>query len=273
MSDPLASCWAKLDRATAHVDALRAEVVAVTGEDLESVPLFRQYEPEHGAVVYRVERVPEVRDSWGLVIGDALHNFRSALDHLWWQLAIRHLEREPTEKEAKDIQFPIFTTEPVNGWGAHRFLKHVDRAIADQLEPLQPYNAPNDVTSFGVLAEFSNIDKHRAVHVVARPPAQGQFRIPGPDDFHNCRFVPEKGIIPNDRLSGHALYRNDEVVRVYVIPTGPNADVDLQARVTAHITLQGNVGLFESLDQIRGQVTATLMWFAPYVEGPSMGHA
>lgn len=43
----------------------------------------------------------------GDVIGDILHNLRSALDCLAWQLAITHLGREPTDKEAGIIYFPL----------------------------------------------------------------------------------------------------------------------------------------------------------------------
>src|SRR6266511_2429033 len=44
---------------------------------------------------------------WGVRIGDCLHNLRSALDHVVWQLALLHLQRQPTDKEARRIQFPI----------------------------------------------------------------------------------------------------------------------------------------------------------------------
>jgi hypothetical protein len=196
MSDPLAGCWSKLDRAKAHIDALRTEIAQVSGSELNAVPLMRKYEPEDRAVVYRVERAPEIRDSWGLIIGDALHNIRGALDHLWWQLAISHLGREPTKDEAKEIQFPIYSTPGV--WANRRFLKHVDPRLAAKVEPLQPYNFPSkarSITALGALASLSNTDKHRVIHVVAREAHQATFRYRlGPDDFHNCTLVPDTGI-------------------------------------------------------------------------------
>jgi hypothetical protein len=127
MADPMKGCWAKLDRARSHIDALRREITEVSGDDLDSVPLRREFEPEHGAVVYRIDRVPEVRDSWGLIIGDALHNFRSALDHLWWQLATLNLGREPTEDEAADTVPDLYglqEMERTSFFETHRRVDH-----------------------------------------------------------------------------------------------------------------------------------------------------
>lgn len=101
----LRSSDAKLAHAKTHIDALRIEVMATNNGDIETIALGLKYEPETQAVVYRIERMPEVRDSWGLLVGDAVHNMRCALDHLWWRLAIEHLGREPVGKEPKDIQF------------------------------------------------------------------------------------------------------------------------------------------------------------------------
>jgi len=232
---------------------------------------MRKYEPEHGAVVYRVERAPEVRDTWGLLIGDALHNIRAALDHLWWQLATSHLGREPTEDEAKDVQFPMYTKP--GPWTTRRFLKHVDPTLAAKLEPGQPYNAPaGEVYALGALAILSNIDKHRLVHAVARPAAEGTFQMyPGPDDFHNC--TPARG--PNIQAAPllGPLKRGNEVVRIYVIQTGPNPDVDLDAHLTAHIAFHTDWDLLQSLDAMWNEARLYLMVISPYLEGPSMGHA
>lgn len=256
MTDPLSGCWDKLERAKSHIRSLHAEIVEVSGEDLKSVPLMRQYEPEYGAVVYRVERPPQVRESWGLLIGDALHNLRGSLEHLWWQLARQHLGREPTENEAKDIQFPIFSKSGM--WKGHRFLKYVNPGMANKIEPLQPYNASaGEVYALGAFATLSNIDKHRLIHAVARPAAAVTFRfIPGPDDFHNCTSIPGRPIVAND-LGGRPLKRDDEVLRVYVSPTGPNPDVNLEANLTAHITFHTDWDMPQSLNAMWREVNLT----------------
>jgi hypothetical protein len=48
-------------------------------------------------------------------VGNAIHNFRSVLDHLAFQLAMRGataVSATVTEKEATRIQFPIVFSKP-----------------------------------------------------------------------------------------------------------------------------------------------------------------
>jgi hypothetical protein len=49
-------------------------------------------------ILWIVETLPEIDEEWGLMVGDAIHNIRCALDHLWWQLAIDHLDRRLRRK-------------------------------------------------------------------------------------------------------------------------------------------------------------------------------
>ena|ERR1700675_3810178 len=69
----LASAWAKLDRASVHIDELRAEI-AEGGGDPNNIPLRHEYDDKERAVIWRVERVMEIRDDWPLIVGDAIHN-------------------------------------------------------------------------------------------------------------------------------------------------------------------------------------------------------
>src|SRR6266849_3284747 len=108
MTLDLTDAWAKLDRAKRHVDDLRAGITKVAyTKDLNAIPipLRRQYEVDLGAVVYRISSVIHISDDWPLLAGDAIENFRAALDYLMWQLAVLKLGRQPTQKEASAVQF------------------------------------------------------------------------------------------------------------------------------------------------------------------------
>jgi len=59
------------------------------------------------AWVFRVWDVREPDADLGLIIGDSVHNARSALDHLAYQLFIVGSGREPDEDEVKRISFSI----------------------------------------------------------------------------------------------------------------------------------------------------------------------
>jgi hypothetical protein len=91
------------------------------------------------------------------VIGDAVHNIRSALDHLVYELA------PPEVRRRRRTQFPIFMTEA--GF-RNQGLQQIDGITGDErtlIEKVQPYNAsdpPND-DPLAVLNRLSNLDKHR----------------------------------------------------------------------------------------------------------------
>ncbi|MGH7861577.1 MAG: hypothetical protein ACREOS_04985, partial [Candidatus Dormibacteraceae bacterium] len=90
----LSSSWAKVERAKVHIDQLRTEV----GPQPHNIPLRHEFDSEDRAIVWRVKSVKEAID-WPLLIGDAVHNLRGALDHLAWQLAIKSLGGvEPTDQ-------------------------------------------------------------------------------------------------------------------------------------------------------------------------------
>jgi hypothetical protein len=95
---------------------------------------------------------------------------------------------------------------------------------------------------------------------------------PGPDDFHNCTRVLGRDIEVYP-LGSAPLKRGDKVFSVYVTPTGPNPDVNLDARLTAHIAFHTNLDLPQGLDAMWNEARLYVMFLSPYLEGPSMGHA
>jgi hypothetical protein len=118
------------------------------------------------AFIYYIDGLIEIDDSWGLIIGDAIHNLRCALDHLAWQLAIRHNKGiEPNNPHV--IQFPV---EPNKAkWPRHFF----DAADSAKLEDLQPFHNDADTDALRLphpllmLKSLSDFDKHRAIEVTS----------------------------------------------------------------------------------------------------------
>src|SRR5262245_38750186 len=102
--------WAKLARAEEHLITLADEIKAFITRDPQpfglSVP---QFDPVTGwYIVYAIvdEDPPE---RLGVILGDVLHNTRSALDHLVWQLVI--LNRGTPKGGARGNAFPAARTE------------------------------------------------------------------------------------------------------------------------------------------------------------------
>lgn len=168
----LRSSIAKLDRAKKHIDGLRTKIAEAGRPDPEVISLRRQFEPEHGAVICRVERVLQTGEDWELIIGDALNNLRAALDHLMWQLAVRHNSGvAPKPHIATQIYFPIVFDKGNWARHKHRKLGHISIADSDRLEKAQPFNMPaadkaaGKTAALGMLATLSNTDKHRTIHL------------------------------------------------------------------------------------------------------------
>lgn len=168
-------CWAKLNHAKAHIELLRAEIEEVGAPAPESIPLRREYDPNERAIIYRIDRVIEVRDSWPLILGDAIHDLRGALDHLMWRLAITYLGRTPSKTEAPRIQFP--QVRRLRDFQGHRFLRYVRPEDIDRLKPFQPYKRPSKGNRHPLpkLISLSNTDKHRRLHLLVVAPYQAAF--------------------------------------------------------------------------------------------------
>ncbi len=281
MDDRLAGMWRKLHRAKVHVDMLREAVRDPTNGDPRSIDLVRRFDPDEKAVIAYAERVPKILDCYGVVVGDAIHNLRCALDHLWWQLAISHLRREPTRDEAKDIQFPILSDSKYlddSKWLAHRFMQHVSRSAAMEAKAIQPFmeprrDEPDTVDALEALANLSNTDKHRVVNVVVAVPHEATFRLPRPQDFVDCAGVFRPSSAPGEfegtvRLhTKETISVGDPVIEVAVIQTGPNPDVDLDPKLSCFIAIKTEEGhkldMLEYLEQVGAGIVASISSFEP----------
>jgi hypothetical protein len=266
----LASARDKVRWAKTHVDQLRSEMRdACDGEAPRVMRTTRKFDPDSERVLFIAERVPEMGEDWGLLIGDALHNLRCALDHLWWQLAIDYLGREPTEKEAPRVQFPII--DAVEDWDGHRFLKLVEKQAADKAKTFQAYDRPDGTEApLSVLGRLSNHDKHRELHPTFFVSTQHGFTSPDPSECRDCEIPNDGGDPPLWELD--ISYGEDEpkvgdvVLGIRVVPTGPNPDIDTHPEITGQIALRSQDPVFPLMDKLGGLVTSVLSEFAPLLK-------
>jgi hypothetical protein len=166
----------------------------VWGKYLRSEP--RPYDfslhidPKSGDHTIYAEIVEPPPPMLSVIVGDVLHNLRSSLDHLAWELVIR-----AGGKPGRQTYFPICDTHD-------RWLREVEwrRRSADRKSPLagiepgsaiwkfiqavQPYEGAVYANAMTVLRVLSNADKHRQLLI------SGMF--PDPDDFAAMlRWRPE----------------------------------------------------------------------------------
>jgi hypothetical protein len=98
-----------------------------------------------------------------MLIGDVLHNLRSALDHLAWSLA--------GTKANTGTEFPIFI-DPVNFHGSGLDKMHdIPPGAQAIIESLQPYNRRHGLAEriepLWLLQRLDIEDKHHALNLVA----------------------------------------------------------------------------------------------------------
>jgi hypothetical protein len=179
----------KLFRAREHIRNLRRRM----DRFIESRPYEVRLNPDsypdtygrqRGAAieVFVVKPIPAVR--WGTVIGDVIHNLRSALDHIAWGLT--DVARGPAPDPIPDgspwhrVAFPIFIDKskyfakdrkgrPERTSG-HGMLWGVDPKLLPRFDALQPFNTGQGgdprLEPLSALNELWNRDKHRRTALV-----------------------------------------------------------------------------------------------------------
>lgn len=155
---------AKLDWAVEKLEALDLE--SKRWLESQALHVAPEFDDEAGCHVVRLRRVedPSLHLRFGLIVGDIVHNARSALDQAAWLLACRS---NPVEElwepdTARKIAFPL-TRDP-GRFKTHRVLRFLDEDAIAALERLQPYQGGNVPDCLGHLDLLWNIDKHRVIH-------------------------------------------------------------------------------------------------------------
>jgi hypothetical protein len=196
MSHPLDGAYLKISRAREHLKLLKAEL-ALT---IEANPceVVGERDSQSGQIVLRM-RLPKgpfrLSPRLGLLAGDAIHNLRSALDHLAYQLAV--IGTGP----GKGTQFPIFENPDDYRYNEKRLLEGIAPRHRTVIESVQPYHArklsaatdplpsPHDPIAVNLylmaLGRLDNMDKHRsllprsAIVPFTQPQFEGVRRVEG----------------------------------------------------------------------------------------------
>lgn len=170
LNDPLR----KIERAHEHLEVLEQEI----REFLESKPYRATREenaqvPDYILYAFRLEKPAPRR--LGLIVGDVVHNLRSALDQLAWQLA-----RCTTETPFHRTAFPIFKERTAATRKLfHQMLRDVPPKAREIIEEMQPYHRGDtaEIDPLWILDKLWNIDKHRVIlplpFRMTLPPVEG----------------------------------------------------------------------------------------------------
>jgi hypothetical protein len=266
MSGPLDDSRAKLGRAKLHIDCLRASIREAGQGDPYTIPLREDLDQDTGTLYFRVDRIPSQPEYWGLLIGDTLHNLRSALDNGWWQLACHHLKRTPTEEEAKKIQFPIL--KPGGTWNEGSVKKWVGPVAAKFTGELQPDPggyAPDVFHPLATLNRLSNVDKHRNIHPTVHLLHELRVQI-RPEGTDGAVLEGLKLHHPGPR--GRAPQAGDDILWTDPGFASRYPKVKLDAHQTGFVAIDGGrQSILTVLDDIGAFAEATLAGFSHILAG------
>lgn len=167
MTIDLSGCRAKIERAQEHRELLEEVIESVYERKANRVQLNAKLDPETGYHEFRVASIPQ---DWslrvGIILGDAVHNLRGALEYLFYVLSCHYLGFAKTERMGKQIQFPI-EDDPqtlVKKRVHFRKIPLAQWTIIDNAQPHYGWKRPN--RALALLRDLSNRDKHRTLNPV-----------------------------------------------------------------------------------------------------------
>ena len=254
MTDPLGGCRAKVRWAAQHLESLYDEVRAFSNSEPKPLRFVQEVDKERSRYVVRVriERDPPIE--WSLRVGDVVHNLRSALDHLIWQLVLRN------GKTPRGTQFPIFDQRPVKPGDVERWNRMI-AGVSDEAERFiaacQPYQGTDgrDAHTLAGIRDLSNEDKHRVLvsSYTAIQAAPHLIQI----DVIASRDVAQ--VNTGQVFAGRALEDGDPVVEAAITITGPDPQVQTKADLPLDIGFGGrNIVPLEGLKQMCESVAGTI---------------
>lgn len=157
MSGDLTGARLKVNRANKHVLDLEASIRAF-GKTNPYYAVAKD-NPKTGKREWRIRVEREIPPTLAAITGDAIHNLRSALDHLMGQLVIAN-GGQPDSK----TEFPIGRDETHYKSMRARKTKGASKAALDLIDGLKPYKGGND--ALWRIHQLDVVDKHRLLLTV-----------------------------------------------------------------------------------------------------------
>ena len=116
-------------------------------------------------------------EEWALLLGEAIHHARSALDAAAWAIATINgaVPRVP-----RDVSFPIAEDEEKWTSARRRLAPYIPAVFLERIGDVQPWRLslePGKINWLSALSELDNQDKHRGT-LVATPSFRG-FEVDG----------------------------------------------------------------------------------------------
>jgi hypothetical protein len=249
----------KLDRAEVHIKAFRRKIETFSKGD---PPPFgfrtdKTAGPDKSVeyVLYAIVREPPPREL-ALLVGDALHSLRSALDHLVYELV------PPRNRKSLKLQFPIFVDECEFKVRSPPMIKGIKGDERTLIERLQPYAAadPPQNDPLAILRKLSNLDKHRLLVPMISGTSVKDTWI-GSDNAKIRWTLLERGPVEHDaKIVAFTATPEDPAKNMNV---QPQSGLQIQLRDTGVIRSMVDIDAADLLDMLHSHVRHAVIdrWF------------
>jgi hypothetical protein len=241
-----------LDRSIAHF--LRRKRYAIVSES-----------SSNGQELVARFRVHEMfLNDWAGLTGDAIHNLRSALEHLAWQIVDAN-----GGSVGRNIKFPIYRDEAdYRSWRTARGRRAdpfagVDPRVISAIEAVQPYQRPNglDPTDhpLAVLNSFWNTDKHEILIPVIfaiGPPLKmvSGGLMTAPMSWLTRDFEVAEQPTSTPDLPGSRVKDGQVLARFTGRVTGPNPQIEMETDFAFEVCLDDGEVLTDTLINLAAHV-------------------
>jgi hypothetical protein len=152
----------KLAWASYHLDRFEAEVRE--WRERHTHRYESHFDRESGKQIVRIRFPEPVPTEFRLIIGDCLHNLRSALDNLAYELAVSEHGSSPLPgRHERRSEFPIFGKRKWSVRERREKIGCINPRAQAIIQRLQPYRRGDKYASdpLWMLNELNNMDKHR----------------------------------------------------------------------------------------------------------------
>ncbi|MFZ0058895.1 MAG: hypothetical protein WAL35_02460 [Acidimicrobiales bacterium] len=196
----------KVERARFHYETLYNEVETLF--ERGAYVFVGEIHGDGREHIYRVKDAPSPDPRWSAIVGDCVHNLRSALDHLACQL-VRANGGIPTDKTYFPIRRSRCLRNPSTGQlePAPLYIAGgISTEAMEMIEAIQPYHGGNEGKRLLNINSLDVIDKHREIIVVAQAVREGvtSYLVGHPD-------APPRNTI---RFFGKPLVHDEKVAKV-----------------------------------------------------------
>ncbi|MEX2256916.1 MAG: hypothetical protein WEC34_15890 [Acidimicrobiia bacterium] len=259
MDRPFDSAWLKWGRAVVHYHALEAEVTNyIANPDRHEYFLrWGDYDAKRHGFPITIASFTPWPTHWGVLLGDVVFNYRSALDHIAWAVVGRGRRAGTlTEKEARNVYFPVVGTNAadfkretvVKLIGARR----EDLALVRKTQPYLRGKRRAQRHVFTILNDLSIVDKHRTIQPVQTITMRGSYTILKMVRCEETRDTRQ----PRERRAVMEVGAEIGIVRVRKTGPDPEIDVGVTLDFTPGITPTNRL---DEWLQVTGQLIRNLL--------------